>query len=78
MIEYSSGRERPLGIFVKVSPRDFLYELVMPEDKEYKDCISILDSKEPYSVNRMRRVRFLCQEIYERTSRLALWKRLDV
>ncbi len=77
-IDYPSGRERPLGIFVKVSPRDFLYELVMPEDKEYKDCISILDSKEPYSVNRMRRVRFLCQEIYERTSRLALWKRLDV
>lgn len=76
--DYPSGTERPLGVFVKISPRDFMYELVMPGDEAYSACIEVLNDKEAYAANRMRRIRFLCQEIYEKTPQLALWKRLDV
>ena len=75
-MDYPSGKERPIGVFVKVSPRDFMYELLMPGDEAYGACVEVLDSKEAYST-RMRRIRFYCQEIYQRTSNLALWKRLD-
>lgn len=76
--DYPTGTERPLGIFVKISPRDFMYELLMPGDVAYKECIEVLNTREGYSKNRMRRIKFLCQEIYEKTQQLALWKRLDV
>lgn len=75
-LDYPSGKERPIGVFVKVSSRDFMYELLMPGDEAYNACIEVLDNKEPYST-RMRRIRYRCQEIYQKTSSLALWKRLD-
>ena len=75
-LDYPNGKDRPIGVFVKVSSRDFMYELLMPGDEAYSACIEVLDSKEAYST-RMRRLRFYCQEIYQRTSSLALWKRLD-
>ena len=77
-MDYPEGNDRPLGIFVKVSPRDFMYEMVMPGDEAYNACIEVLNNKEVYSVNRMRRIRYLCKEIFERIPQLALWKRLDV
>lgn len=76
-LDYPTGTERPLGVFVKVSPRDFIYQLVMPGDAPYQSCIEVLDGKETRS-NRMRRIRYLCREIYENTPQLSLWKRLDV
>ena len=76
-LDYPDGNYRPLGVFVKVSPRDFIYELLMPGDPAYQSCIEVLDSKEAYS-NKMRRIRYQCQEIYDNTPLLALWKRLDV
>lgn len=75
---YPVGTERPLGIFVKVSPRNFIYEIIMPDDEAYHACIGILDGRELYSVNRMRRIRYVCQEVFETIPCLALWKRLDV
>lgn len=75
--DYPAGNERPLGVFVKVSPRDFIYQLVMPGEPAYQSCIEVLDSKESYS-NRMRRIRYQCREIFENTPLLSLWKRLDV
>ena len=76
-LDYPIGNKRPIGVFIKVSQRDFIYELVMPEDDAYESCIEVLDSKEQ-STSRMRRIRFYCQEIYQKTPKLALWKRLDV
>lgn len=75
-LDYPSGTERPIGVFVKVSPRDFLYELLMPGDEAYQSCVEVLNSKEAYST-RMRRIKYSCQEIYQQTLKLALWKRLD-
>lgn len=75
---YPDGKYRPLGVFVKVSSRDFIYELVMPDDKAYKDCMKVLNRKEVYSIYRMRRIRYRCREIFEDTPGLELWKRLDV
>ena len=54
-----------------------MYELVMPDDEGYKECLEVLNSKEAYS-NRMRRIRYSCSEIHEKTNKLAIWKRLDV
>lgn len=76
-LDYPGGNQRPIGVFVKVSQRDFIYELLMPGDEAYNSCIEVLDSKEHRSA-RMRRIGFYCQEIYQRTPKLALWKRLDV
>lgn len=75
---YPEGLERPLGVFVKVSPRDFLYELIMPDDEVYGACIEIVNSRKPYSANRMRRIRYIFREIIEAIPQLALQKRLDV
>lgn len=74
---YPAGKDRPVGVFIKVSPRDFIYQLVMPGEPAYQSCVEVLDSKEAYS-NRMRRIRYQCREIFENTPLLSLWKRLDV
>ena len=34
-LPYPSGNDRPIGIFVKVDNRDFLYQLLMPSDEAY-------------------------------------------
>lgn len=77
-LDYPEGKNRPIGVFVKVAPRDFIYELIMPDDEAYNDCLVVLDSKEAYSPNRMRRIRVYCSEIYNKADKLVIWKRLDV
>ena len=42
-IDYPKDGKRPLGVFVKVSQRDFLYELVMPGDVGYDSLIVAMD-----------------------------------
>lgn len=77
-VGYPSGKYRPLGVFAKVSPRNFMYELIMPGDKAYEACLKVMNASMPYSPDRMRRIRYQCREIFEDTSQLALWNRLDV
>lgn len=75
-INYPDGGMRPLGLFAKVSHRDFIYELLLPEQVGYDEITSILDETQPRS-NMMRRLRYSCNEISEKVPILAIWKRLD-
>lgn len=75
-IDYPDGGMRPLGLFVKVSQRDFLYELVLPEQPGYNEIISIMDETRPRST-KMRRLRYSSSEISEKVPLLAIWKRID-
>lgn len=74
-IDYPADGRRPLGIFAKVSPRDFLYEVVMPDGTGYNSLISALDSKAEAS-SRMRRLTYYCNEIQKMAPELSIWKRL--
>ena len=74
-IEYPSDGRRPLSIFAKVSPRDFIYEVVMPDGTGYSSLLSALDSKAEAS-SRMRRLTYYCNEIQKMAPELAIWKRV--
>ena len=76
-VVYPNGEERPIGVFAKVSDRDFLYEIVMPDNQVYQQVVSVMSSKQPDS-RALRRLTYICSEIYKDTSDLAIWKRLDV
>ncbi len=75
-IDYPSGGLRPLGIFAKVSCRNFLYELLLPNQKGYDEVIGIMNATQKRS-DKMRRLRYLCHEIREKVPSLAIWKRLN-
>ena len=34
-LPYPSGNDRPIGVFIKVDDRNFLYQLLMPSDYAY-------------------------------------------
>ena len=74
-IDYPRGGKRPIGVFAKVSERDFLYELVMPEDTGYNSLINTISERQPMSA-RMRRLTYPCLSISQRTPELAIWKRI--
>lgn len=76
-VNYPKDGRRPVGVFAKISQRDFMYEIVMPDDRVYQQVIEIMDTKKQYS-NNMRRLRFLCSEVYENTQGLQIMKRLDI
>ena len=75
-IDYPEGGKRPIGVFAKVSERDFLYELVMPGDAGYDSLTSAMISRQPIST-KMRRLIYFCEEISQETPELAIWKRID-
>ena len=76
-VVYPNGQERPIGVFAKVSDRDFLYEIVMPDNQVYQQVISVMSSKQS-DTRALKRLTYICSEIYKDTSDLAIWKRLDV
>ena len=75
-LEYPKGKNRPIGVFAKVSERDFLYQLVMPDDIGYNSLTSALDKRE-HASSKMRRLTYLCKDISEETSELAIWRHID-
>jgi hypothetical protein len=54
---------RPIGIFVRVAPRTFLYRLTMPSSNEHRELVNLLDKKAGESKERMRRVRLDLEEL---------------
>lgn len=74
---YPQGNERPIGVFAKVSDRDFLYEIIMPNNQVYQQVASVMNSKQSNS-RALKRLTYICSEIYKDTSDLAIWKRLDI
>lgn len=75
-LDYPNEGKRPICIFAKVSQRDFLYELIMPNNSEYAAVLAVLNEKEPVSV-KMRRLTFNVDELLEKAPNLGVWKRIE-
>ncbi len=75
-VKYPKDGNRPIGVFAKVSHRDFLYELIMPDDSNYQYIIEVMNAKKAASAS-MRRLRYIGSEIFDMTRGLAIWKRLE-
>jgi len=66
---------RPIGIFVRVSTRDFLYVLAMPADPFYNEIRQYLDLEIPATTNnRMKRHITSVNELRIRCPNLPIWK----
>lgn len=82
-IAYPKGKKRPIGIFVKISERDFLYEIVLPSNPIYNEINLVMDNKVDSKGEKGKRIIFKrkifeCSEIYKDTKGLSIWKRLEI
>ncbi|MDT3252278.1 phospholipase D family protein [Serratia sp. root2] len=68
---------RPLGIFVKIAVRTFLYMLLMPGVKEHEEMKKLLDEAVPSPGKKMRRIIFLAHQVKKVWPESPLWKNLD-
>ncbi len=65
---------RPIGIFIRVSTRMFLYIIAMPTDSFYKEIRQFLDMKISTTKNRMKRYHTTVAELKGECSHLPIWK----
>ncbi|MFJ7725871.1 phospholipase D family protein [Neobacillus sp. NPDC097160] len=72
-LDYPEGDNRPIGIFIKVATRSFIYSLVMPEDVIYNEVLSYLNNYQPRVGNRMRRYLTDVDELRENCPSLNFW-----
>lgn len=71
-LNYPEGVDRPIGVFVKVSTRSFLYSLVMPGDVEYNEVLSLLNRFQPRG-RKMRRYLTDVEMLKENCPNLGFW-----
>ena len=66
---------RPIGVFIKISTRMFLYVLCMPESAFYAEVQSFLNSNisEKQRANRMKRIRTNIESLQESCLELPIW-----
>lgn len=66
---------RPIGVFVRVSTRDFLYVLAMPTDVFYNEVRQYLDLEIPATINKqMKRHITSVNELRIKCPHLPMWK----
>lgn len=75
-LDYPDGNERPIAIFAKVSRRDFIYMLLMPEHPEYGEVMKFIGETAAPSM-KMRRLQYIAGDVETRIPSLALWTRLE-
>lgn len=75
-LDYPNGNERPIAIFAKVSCRDFIYMLLMPEHPNYSEVIAFITETAAPSM-KMRRLQYIANDVKTRIPSLALWTRLE-
>lgn len=75
-LEYPSGNERPIAIFAKVSRRDFIYTLLMPEHPNYGEVMAFIGETAAPSM-KMRRLQYIAGDVKTHIPSLALWTRLE-
>ncbi|MGS0765302.1 phospholipase D family protein [Syntrophomonas curvata] len=69
--------DRPIGIFIRVSPRMFLYVLAMPTDVFYYEVRQFLDQKYNGRADRMKRYQATVQEVKTFCGNLPFWNIID-
>lgn len=75
-LSYPSGNNRPIAIFARVSQRDFIYTLLMPNQLGYDETMTFMAKKQEPSV-RMRRLIYIAKEVITDVPMLAIWRRLN-
>lgn len=75
-LDYPDGNERPIAIFAKVSRRDFIYMLLMPEHPNYGEVMTFIGETTAPSM-KMRRLQYIAGDVETRIPSLALWTRLE-
>ena len=75
-LAYPSDGNRPIAVFARVSQRDFIYTLLMPEQDGYTTVLSFISKKEKRSA-KMRRLTFSAGEVLKNVPSLSIWQRLD-
>lgn len=75
-LDYPKGSQRPIAIFARVSQRDFVYMLLMPEQDGYDSVMSFIATKEKPSA-KMRRLILTANEVITNVPSLSIWQRLD-
>lgn len=73
-LAYPAGG-RPIGVFVKISDRTFLYELFMPGYDYYEQILAFMNSKAKAG-DRMRRIVLKVEECFKDCPNLAIWNNL--
>lgn len=71
-LPYPNSGERPIAVFVKTAPRDFLYALYMPGDECYKELVQVL-SAEDRAKQKVRREVFKCSHLRKSVPSLKIW-----
>ncbi|WP_242310687.1 phospholipase D family protein [Bacillus cereus group sp. BfR-BA-01331] len=72
-LDYPAGDNRPIGVFIKVATRSFIYLLVMPEDVNYNEVLTYLNNSQLRVANRMRRYLTDVEELRENCPSLSFW-----
>lgn len=65
---------RPIGLFIRVATRMFLYMLFMPGDEFHNQVAGFLDTLAPSREDRMRRIPLPAGQIRESLPRLPIWQ----
>ncbi|SER05688.1 hypothetical protein SAMN05216522_110145 [Rosenbergiella nectarea] len=64
---------KPIGVFLKIAAKSFLYMVVLPTENAHSVLDEFLTEKLGISSNRMRRIRIKAEEIRTRTPDLPIW-----
>ncbi len=68
------GAGRPIGVFIRVATRAFLYRLILPSDKEYGAVSVLLEKHVGKSRPRMRTLRITVAELRRKWPNAPFWK----
>jgi HKD family nuclease len=72
-LEYPSDG-RPVGLFIRVSPRMFLYLIAMPSNSYYAEVRGFLDSRSAVHAIHVKRIRTNVLELQTNCTNLPFWK----
>lgn len=69
---------KPIGLYLKVASKSFLYMIYLPTDKDYPKLQKLLNDKVGQSISRMRRIKFTAQEALEYIPNSPIWNNYEV
>lgn len=75
-LAYPEGADRPIAVFAKVSYRDFLYMLLMPDHTEYHAVETFLSQTVSRSAQRMRRLQYQARNVEPTLPNLVIWRKM--
>lgn len=69
---------KPIGIYLKVAAKSFLYMVYLPSDPHHSQLLQLLDIKVGESLSKMRRIKLTAQEVLSYIPDSPIWKTYDI